>query len=167
MKLRFQTLAQSAVVLVAVLAAGCGSGSSASPPTTVSRNLGCSQLSNQQLKGLLGDHITTQPHGASDCYYLVKPGTYLLVSAGPTSSAAYSLSYLIDHYGGDPGSSVLRVAGQTALWITYPAATGGGGRLQAVDGPDLIELTMTAGGPDPKTTAVQAMTAIINSRSGS
>jgi hypothetical protein len=114
----------------------------------------------------LGGHVTTYPHGSSDCYYLLKPGTYLLVSAGPVNQAGVSLGYLIDHYGKEPGSSVFRIAGQTALWITYPKSVGGGGRLQAVDRGDIIELTVTQGGPKPKATAVRAMTTIVNARAG-
>lgn len=163
---RFRISVRSAVGFVAILAlttTGCSSASLSAPPSPVRQNLSCSLLSTNQAERVVGRRVAvyTVP---SECDYLLKRGTYLSVSAAPVNKAAYSLADLINRYGGDPGSSVFQVAGETALWITYPSDVGGGGRLQAVDHNDLIEVTMTSGGPDPKATAVRAMTAIIHAR---
>ncbi len=157
------TLVGPALVL-AVGLAGCGSPTpSATSNSSVQGNPSCSLLSTSQVGHLMDGHVAISTH-ASDCYYLLKPGTFLSISAGP-ANAAPSLASLIDRYSHFPGNSVFQVAAHTALWVAYPANALGGGRLAAVAHGDLIYVRVTQGGPNPMSTAVQAMTDIINAQS--
>lgn len=110
----------------------------------------------------MDSRVTISTHG-SDRYCLLEPGTFLSISTGP-ANVAPTLASLIDRYSHFSDNLVFQVVGHAALWVAYPADVLGGGRLTAVGHRDLIYGRMAQGDPDPRSTAVQAMTDIVNAR---
>jgi hypothetical protein len=152
------SLTALSLVLVA-----CGTSATSSTHGTTG-NVGCSLLSTEQVEGIMGGHVSVSSR-PSECDYVVKPGTYLSVSAGPLRGHSPSFATRLARYGPLPGDRVSQLAGHTVLWTPFPFGAAAGGQLTAVVGANLVFVQVAPGGPDPLDAAQSAMTQIIVGRS--
>jgi|SRR5271165_6458657 len=151
--------------LVVAAASGCdsSSGNTVEQDRTSSP---CSILSRSDVAALLGGTVTTSSR-PGECTYLSKPGVYMVLDIASGVSALASAKRLWTEYGQSAGTVIGSLDGTSTLWTAYPSGAGGGGRLVAIRGGKVIEVSVTMGVSDPLATARRGMTIAFKSLSRS
>ena len=135
----------------------------------------CDQVSAVQVGAVLGFTVTAtpRPKAPSNCNFfsdVVKvnhvPALVTLDRDPSDSDGTMWLRALYKDGAAVAGNRTVVVDGTSAMWIPFPAGTGGGGQLAAERSDEVLDVTVdAAASTDPESTAQSLMILMFNTQS--